>query len=171
MNKVLIILSLALLSACGGEPSSQTSAGEAVTETKPVALGEPGKAGGVEITIDSVKTMSQIGPVGLGPKAEPTETFVIVKYRLKNTGAKALGLMERPTLSLVDAGGQSYASDDPLGMLTLEPSEAASAGGVEINPGVSIKWAGGWKIAKQGFDKATWKIVASTDPALTFALK
>lgn len=170
MNKVLILLSLALLSACGGEPSSQPAGGEQPA-TVPIALGQTGKAEGVEITINSLKTMSQVGPAGIGPKAEPTETFVVVKYRLKNTGTKALGLMERPTLSLVDAAGQSYAPDDALGLMTLDTAETASAGSLEINPGVSIKWAVGWKIAKQGFDKATWKIVASTEPALTFAIK
>ncbi|MDO7833678.1 hypothetical protein Q4610_01340 [Sphingobium sp. HBC34] len=172
MYKPSIFATLLLLSACGEAPISQTTGGEATVqpEAKPIALGETGKAAGVEITIDTIKTMGQIGPAGIGPKAEPTETFVVVKYRLKNTADKALGIAERPALSLADASGQSYAVDDMVGAMAMDSTDAASFS-VDLNPGVATKAVSVWKIAKAGFDKATWKVTANTDPAMTFALQ
>lgn len=172
MHKSILIAALLLLSACGEAPTSQTTGGEAVAqpEAKPIAIGETGKAESVEITIDSVKTMSQVGPAGIGPKAEATETFVVIKYRLKNTGGKALGIAERPVLSLIDATGQSFAADDMVGAMAMDSADAASFS-LDLNPGVSTKAVLVWKIAKAGFDKATWKVIANTDPALTFALQ
>lgn len=172
MHKSSIFAALLLVSACGQAPTSQTTGGEATAqpEVKPIALGETGKAAGVEITIDTVKTMGQIGPAGIGPKAEPTETFVVIKYRLKNTADKALGIAERPTLSLADGNGQSYTVDDMVGAMAMDSADAASFT-VDLNPGVATKVVSVWKIAKAGFDKATWKVTANTDPAMTFALQ
>ena len=172
MHKQFMFAALLLLSACGEAPTSQTTGGEAVAqpEAKPVAIGQTGKADGVEITIDSVKTMNQVGPAGIGPKAEPTETFVVVKYRLKNTADKPLGIAERPALSLTDASGQAYAPDDMVGAMAMDSADAASFT-VDLNPCVSTKAVSVWKIARAGFDKANWKVVAGTDPALSFALQ
>lgn len=171
MKKIVPVLCLALLSACG--ESSQNNGGQANAQpdVKPIALGQTGKADGVDITITSAKATSQLGPAGVGPKAEAGEVFVVVRYTLKNTSTKPLGMMEKPGLTLVDGEGNSYASDDTLGAMDLATSPDAANVSLEINPGTSTKWAGGWKVAKAGFDKATWKVVANTDPALTFALK
>lgn len=171
MHKQFMLAALLLLSACGEAPTSQATGGEAVAqpEAKPIAIGETGKADGVEITIDNVKTTNQVGPAGVGPKAEPTETFVVVKYRLKNTADKPLGIAERPTLSLTDADGQGFASDDMIGAMAMDSADATSFT-VDLNPGVSTKVVSVWKIAKTGFDKASWRLVVNTDPVLTFAL-
>jgi hypothetical protein len=172
MKKIMPFLCLVLLAGCGEAPTSQTTGGEAVAqpEAKAIAIGETGKADGIEITIDSLKTVSQVGLAGVGPKAEPTETFVVIKYRLKNTASKPLGIAERPALSLVDANGQAYAPDDMVGAMAMDSADAASFT-VDLNPGVSTKAVSVWKIAKAGFDKATWKIHAAADPLLTFALQ
>lgn len=171
MSKLYLLAALLMVSACG-EPT-QTNGGQATTQADvtPIALGETGNANGVDITITSAKAVSQLGPAGGGPKAEAGEVFVVVRYTLKNTSSKPLGMMEKPGLTLVDGEGNSYTSDDTLGAMDLATSSDAANVSLEINPGTSTKWAGGWKVAKAGFDKATWKVVANTDPALTFALK
>ncbi len=117
MNKLsyLILALTVLLSACGGTGSTPTvsNSAEAVSEAAPpaTALGSTGKAEGVDFTVTAVATPNQIGPAGVGPKAEAGETFVVVSYTIKNTSAKPLPLMERPGLNLVGANGQSYAPD------------------------------------------------------------
>lgn len=170
MTKASIIAALLLLSACG-EPS-QTTGGEATAqpEAKPVALGEAGKAKGVDFTVTKVKITNQVGPAGIGPKAEAGETFVVVNYTIKNTSSEPLTLMERPTLTLIDGNGQGYSVDDVAGVMVGGMMDDASGMVADLNPGVSAKTGTAWKVAKQGFDKASWRLVVNTDPVLTFAL-
>lgn len=169
----MLILGFALLSACGEAPSSQTTGGEATAqvEAKPIALGETGKAKGVDITINSVKVTSQVGPSGVGIKAEAGETFVLVAYTIKNTGDETLSFMGRPAFSLIDPVGHSYTADEMVGAIDVAMSADGASASIDLNPRTSTKAGTGWKVAKAGFDKATWRIVVESDPALTFALK
>lgn len=173
MHKLPLFAALMLLSACGETPTSQPKSGEtaAQPEAKPIAVGETGKAKGVDITINSVKVTSQVGPAGVAIKAEAGETFVVVTYSIKNTADKTLSFMERPALTLIDANGHSYTADEMLGAMAVAISSDASSTSIDLNPGTSTKAGMAWKIAKDGFDKGTWNVVAETDPALTFSLK
>lgn len=161
----------AFLTACDGG-STTTASNETTTETTaPVALKQTGKAEGVDFTVTAVDTPRQIGPAGVGPKAEAGETFVVISYTIKNTGSKLLPFMDRPGLSLVDAKGQTYAPDDmatPMaGGMMDDPTGISS----DLNPNVSAKTKAAWKVDKAAFDKGTWKLVVASDPQLTFALK
>ena len=176
MHRSIPSLTLLLaLSACGGG-SGSSAGGNNVTASSPtsaaIAVGKPGMATGVDFTVTSVSTTSQVGPAMVGgPKAEAGETFVVVSYTLKDTADKPLPFAERPALSLVDGKGQTYAPDMPAtmmagGMMT-DPTGMSS----DLNPNVSAKTKAAWKVDKTAFDKATWRVVVGTDPALTFALK
>ncbi|WP_288287797.1 DUF4352 domain-containing protein [uncultured Sphingobium sp.] len=170
MKKASIFAALLLLSACG-EPS-QTTGGEATpqVETKPVALGQTGKAEGVEIIIDKVKAAGQFGPQGAAVKAGPDEILVAVTYTIKNTGGKTLGFMDRPAVKLIDPNGQSYAPDDMIAAMGVGVEDMSNIA-IDINPGTSGKASIGWKVAKAAFDKTTWRIVVESNPTLTFALQ
>ena len=173
MRSYTIIALAALLSACGGTPT--TAPNETTTSTNaaspPVAIGKVGKANGIDVTVTAVATPNQIGPAGVGAKAEAGETFVVVSYTIKNTGSSALPLMERPGLSLVDAKGQTYAPDDMAGPMAAAMMDDVTGMAADLNPNVSAKTKTAWKVDKAAFDPGTWRLVVATDPALTFALK
>ena len=163
---------LTALSACGEGSSSQTAnTSVAAAETPPLPIKRTGSAEGVDVTVTDVATPKQIGPAPVGLKAEGGETFVVVSYTIKNTGGKALGLMDRPELSLIDASGTTYAPDQtatPMAAVSMDdPSGIAS----DLNPNVSANTKAVWKIDKSAFDRGTWKLVLASDPKLTFALK
>ena len=173
MNTKLIgIAMLAFgLTACGERNGTATASNETAAASAPIALGTTGHAQGVDMTVTDVTTPKQIGMAGMGPKAEATETFVVVAYTIKNTAAKALPLTERPTFSLVDGGGHTYEPDPSGTMMAAGMMKDPSGMASDLNPNVSAKTMVAWKIDKKAFDKAAWKVVAATDPALTFALK
>lgn len=170
----IIVLS-ALLSACDSGSSSSDSSTNAAAPSAPAAVSLPvdqtGKADGLDFTVTDVATPNQVGPAGVGLKAETGETFVVVSYTIKNTSGKALPLMERPGLSLIDANGQSYAPDDMAGVMSATTMSDPSGMAADLNPNVSAKSKAAWKIDKAAFDKAAWKLVVNSDPQLTFALK
>lgn len=162
-------LALVLVSATGGCDSG-TSAPSVSADIKPTAVGQTGKAEGVEITVTAAKTRGQIGPAGAGLTAGPEETFVVVNYTIKNTSATPLVYFDRPMLTLQDGNGQTYAPDiaaSGIGTIMTDPTGGVS----DLNPGVSAKTDAVWKIARSGYDAKTWKVVVATDPAIVFALK
>jgi hypothetical protein len=107
----------------------------------------------------------------VGPKAEASETFVVVSYTLKNTSGKALPFLERPGLSLVDGKGQTYAPDDIAGIMAAGMMNDPSGMSADLNPNVSAKTKAVWKLDKAAFDRATWRLNVATDPQLAFSLK
>ena len=98
-------LALMPLSACG---TSETTAPAAPA----LAIGETGKANGIEIAVTSVKSTNQVADPSAVPLAGPDETYVVVKYTIKNTASTPLELMNRPAFDLLDANGQVFAKDD-----------------------------------------------------------
>lgn len=169
------LLLTTVIAACGEGPASPGAAeteasAPAVAVTPPTAVGEAGNAEGSNYTVTSVETANQLGAAGIGPKAEAGETFVVVSYTIKNTADAPLTLMERPALSLVDGNGQSYATDDMATMMAAGMMDDPSGMASDLNPNVSAKTKAAWKVDKASFDKATWRVVVASDPALTFAL-
>ena len=117
-----------------------------------------------------MKSTNQVADPSVIPLAGPDETYVVVKYTIKNTGSTPLELLNRPAIDLQDTNGQVFAKDD---IATGVTGAVLDAQGMvnDINPGLTVKTAAVWKVAKQGFDPATWKVVVRTDPALEFKLK
>ena len=169
-SSFVIITLAALLSACDGSPKKGATS-QATAEAAPVALGKMGTADGLEFTLTDVKTPSQVGAGGVGPKAAAGETFVVVSYMLKNTSGKPLPLMERPGVELVDAKGQTYAPDIAASLMAAGMMNDPSGMASDLNPNVSAKTKSAWLISKSAFDKGTWTLVVASDPRLTFALK
>ena len=172
MKKLLFAAALALLSGCD-QPSNQSTGGQATTEaaSKPLAVGDTGKAEGMEITLTSAEATRKIGPAQGGIRAEPGETFVVANYTLKNVSDKPLGLFDRPTFTLIDDKGNSYVVDEGVGAIAGLVTAGNSMPSIDLNPGTSTKLSAAWKIAQKGFDPKTWKIEVSTDPKLTFSIE
>ncbi|WP_257540707.1 DUF4352 domain-containing protein [Sphingobium sp. CFD-1] len=174
MKKIVPVLCLAFLSACDQAPTPQLdNPGTVISDVepaKPLAIGDIAKAEGVELTLNAVKITNQIGMAGVGPKLGEGETYVVANYHLKNTSKEPLGIFEWPKLNLMDAEGATYVADDTATAMAAAMATADSAMSTELNPGVGTKAIMVWKIAKNGFDKATWKIVADTSPQHTFSL-
>lgn len=169
MRTIISAIAVLLLSACGS-PSNTTATATGTDATPSLAVGKTGIANGVEITLTSVKQTNQVMSAKLVPLAGPQETYVVVKYTIKNTGSAPLAAMSHPELDLADPNGQVYSKDDMTTALVGAMQDAQSMAS-DINPGITIKSAAVWKVAKQSFDLGTWKVVARTDPALEFKLK
>lgn len=173
---VSLAFPLLLLAGCGEGPSTNVVTGGATEDytpppPPPVALGKTASASGLDLTLLSVKVTKQVGVDGITPKLEANETYVVARYSIKNTSPKPVGMMEWPKLDLIDSKGASYVADDSASAMALAMSTTDSNVSTELNPGVSTKWLTVWKIAAAGFDKKTWKVVADTDPRLTFYLE
>jgi hypothetical protein len=168
--KYLFALTALALSACGGSNQSPSSSTQESTEpAKTFNLKETAIADGVEITVTAVKQAKQVVPAIAAPPAGPDETFVVVNYKMKNTGREPIDLFNRPALELVDGQGQAY-SQDEVATTYLQVSNDATSAANDINPGITVSLTLVWKVAKKDFDPATWKVIAKTSPELEFKL-
>ena len=159
-----------LLAACGGSGTTTDSNTATPAAMAPIPVGKPGKATGMEITVNSV-TESKMIAGDLGPKAEASETFVVIRYTLKNTATAPLGWGSRPEVTLVDGKGQMYASDTTASVTAAGINNDIQDAMNDLNPNVSGKSTAVWKVDKASFDRATCKLLVASDPSLTFALK
>lgn len=148
-----------LLAACGSGTPTSTPVEKA--EATPIALKQPGVGSDVTVTVLSVKQADHVGAAGYGPKAGPGETFVVVRYTIKNTGTKPLDSFNRPELALLDSNDQTYSEDTTAGILAAALNNDAQDAGSDLNPKVTANATAVWKLDKASFDKKTWRIVAT----------
>ena len=173
-QRYLAIALAGLLAACDGQtPSSQSTTAETSTvsaqDLPRVAFGKPSGSGDFELKVKSVKQRSQIGAKGIGPATETGETFVVVRYSVKNIGKKPLSRVDLPSVELIDGAGQSYASDTEASVLEAALNNDIHSAG-DINPNVSAQLTSVWKVDKASFDKAQWRLKASFDTGLSAML-
>lgn len=175
LNRAAFALLLSAgLTACddGTVTSSTEQAKKAEAASLPlIALGETGSKDGVELTVTDVATPIQVGPAEHGEKAELGEIFVVVRYTMKNVGSKPLTFMNRPGLTLLDAGGNGYAVDNAASITATFMTEGLSGEASDLNPNVSAKAIEVWKVDKAAFDRTTWKVRLDTPSKPLFALK
>lgn len=170
LNRAALALVLAAsLAACGDDTASDTAAAAAPTERDlpTTGLGKSAKAGNLEITIKSVEERSQVGVYGMGPKLSPGETFVVVRYTIKNIGSAPVDRGNQPDIKLIDGNYQEYAEDSEAEMLEAIKNDDDMG---TMNPSVTYKRTAVWRLGKEAFDKAKWRVKvpldATTDAAL-----
>ena len=182
-------LAAALLSACtgGANGNGSNSADSKVASpkslrsdaptTQPTAgpatpLGQAATAGGVQFTVTKVATPAIVGGGGSASTTMPGETFVVVDYTLKNVGGEPLLYLHRPAIKLLDGRGRAYAADDSATTkVSIVFGEDSSGATADLNPNVSARTRGAWKVDKAAFDRGTWRLAIGTQPQLAFALK
>ncbi len=160
----------AALAACGSSSSIEgTEENTAATEKAPlqrVALGKPGKAAGLELTVKSVSLTNQIGTKGFGPAAGAGETFVVVRYNIKNVGTKPIEGSDLPVVELLDSKDTVFAEDTDAAILAAALDNSLQTSNT-ANPNVTVKLVAVWKVDKAAFDKATWRLKVSFDRTLS----
>lgn len=179
MHKAALAVAMSLtVAGCGAveqAPSNDQTTVEnidanelAAIATPAVPFGKTGSGEGFEITVLSVERRSSVGTAE-ARKAGPTETFVVIRYRLKNTMPRTMDSGERPEVVLLDGVGQANAADDASGLLFADDGLADAFTG--INPNVSANRAAVFKVDKASFNKASWRLAVPSDGSLTFALQ
>ncbi len=170
-----LALSAALtLASCGGsEPSTTNETLPAVKDSAanqadevPIAIGKTATASGVEFTLVSVSHRDRIGA---SHRTAPGETFVVVRYDVKNLTNEPMARVERPEVTLRDREGRSYSDEGAAGLTLTE-------GGLDdaindTNPNMTAHVTSVWKVDKASFDPASWTLLLGTDPQLRFALE
>ena len=173
MTKIILGLPLFfLLASCGGESSSnQTGSENSLQPTErdlpTVAFGQPAKGSNLEIKIGSVEERSKVGVYGMGPKLNPGETFVVIRYTLKNIGTKPVERANQPDVELIDAENQEYARDNEAEVMEAIKNDDNSG---TLNPNITSKQTAVWRVDKAAFNRATWRLKVSLDKTLDATL-
>lgn len=174
-RKALVLGATLIITACGKSAATPTNntvsvataPTPAVSSTPtPIPFGKLGTASGVAVTVLAVGQRDRIGS---SHRTAQGETFVTIRYDVKNLTSKPMARVERPEVTLRDPQGRSY-SDDGAAGLTLADGGLADAV-TDTNPNMTARVTSVWKVDKASFDPSKWTMVVATDPQLTFDLK
>ncbi|HEV7314898.1 DUF4352 domain-containing protein [Sphingopyxis sp.] len=156
------LLTLGLAACGGGDDTASNAVAETPTERDlpTVAIGKSAKGNDLEITIKSVETQSKVGVYGMGPTLSPDETFVVVRYTIKNVGSAPVDRGNQPDIKLIDGNSQEYAEDGEAEMLEAIKNNDDTG---TLNPNVTYKKTAVWRLGKASFDKATWRVKVPLD--------
>ena len=165
-----------IVAACDGgtdasldDAIAQEASTKGVQDLPVVPLEKSAEAEGFEVTVNAVEQRSQIGIEGLGPAAGAGETFIVVRYSLKNLGKKPVSSWDFPTVDLMDSSSQVYAGDSEASALESALSEDIT-GSSDLNPNITAKLVSVWKIHKASFDESTWRMKISFGSAIADAI-
>lgn len=166
MRPFFSVLLLAIaVSGCEGESATPTEQTLQFEDLPVVAFGQSTQAEGFEFEVTDFAERNQIGLEGFGPAASPEETFVVIRYRLKNVAKEPVDGWDFPSVDLVDASGQAYSKHNEASALEGALSEDITGRG-DLNPNVSAKLVTVWKVDKATFDADTWRLMVSFDSAI-----
>ncbi len=162
-----LIALLSLPAACGDAGSDEPTLGTPGAEgdqRSSEKIASPNFKVGDKVNFDAfevtVTRVEQPGTVGvLDEKPSEGGTFVAVTYTLKNTGSKPLGMFDRPSLTLIDPQGNKYNRDANASAMFSIAQQFDAKGISDLNPGITTKDGDVWVVAKDKFDKKTWKVV------------
>lgn len=172
-HRFKIVVIAALVSGCGTDPVADTKdksvAATAIKEAPPITYGTSGAASDMEVTVNSVEQKELIGPKGFGDEAAPGETFVVVRYTVKNLSKKPLMRPDFPGVELIDGSDQGYAEDRQAAVLEAALNDDLQSSG-DLNPNVSAKLTSVWKVDRTSFDPAVWRLKVSFDEGFSAKL-
>lgn len=170
MKPVFSALLLAMaISGCEGGSETPTEQPLKFEDVPVVEFGETAQAEGLEFELIDVAEKSQIGMEGLGPAASPEETFVAIRYRVKNLSKEPMNRWDFPSVDLVDATGQAYAMDNEASALEGALSDDVTGRG-DLNPNVAARLVAVWKVDKATFKEDEWRVMVSFDSAIADAI-
>lgn len=144
-----------LIAGCGNQQSSEE------TDGTPLGIAV---ANGLQYTIKSVQNVEEVGERRTFT-AGSNETFVVVRYAVKNTSDQSVDGYDIPKLVLRDHKGRTHELDQ---ILTIWGSDEQAK---DLNPDNSEDRTDIWRVAADTYNPATWQVVAETKPELAFKIK
>jgi hypothetical protein len=120
----------------------------AVAEMPPALykLGLPAAAGAVAVTVSSADLSVD--------QQDGQALQLVVRYTVKNVSFDPVAVAAIPQMRLLDPSGALH---DPAEMPAEPPSGDLATGA--LDPGAEVRLLAVFKVAKDGFDLATWRLL------------
>ena len=123
----------------------------------PLAAGAPIDLGVSRINIKSVVELQQFGNYSLVQASEGA-VMVAVDYTVSNTFSDPIDTDRLPTVRLRDPNGHLYAPDDRKSEELQVEYSSYNQQPSTLNPGVTLRTAVIFEVAKAAFDRGRWLI-------------
>ena len=163
--KFAAVPAIALLAACGDVGSDNATLTESTGNTSASVAAAKFKVGNTvnfetfEVTVKSVEKRNSVGSQYGKQDVADGGIFVAITYTVKNTGKKAIGMFDGPTLKLIDPSGTAYEPDLGASVMFSLQKDFNSKGVSNLNPGIKVNDGKVWEVSKDQFDLATWKVI------------
>ena len=160
----VLIISVAIIFAIGSTDEGVPA------KTVDTSLNETVTTPTVEFTFTSVEATRTVGGEFLKETAGEGATYIAVTYKYKNIGKKALGMWEKPSLTLHDAEGNEFDSDIGASVAFASRGEDDAKVISDLNPGLTANDSEVWEISEEFFLNGGWYIVAEAGDKIKIQL-
>jgi hypothetical protein len=125
-------------------------------------IGETIKNETFEVTINSVKFLTNVGGIIFNEKAADGGLFVAIKWKYKNISSKPINMFNAPTLSLLDSNGAKYDNDLGASIAYASQSNDTQKTLSDTNPGITVTGSEVFEVSQEQFDAEKWRLIVKT---------
>ena len=139
------------------------SATEATTKA---SVGDTFRTEKFEITITSAGERSSVGSEFFVQQPSTGATFIAVQATIKNISSRPINSFSMPDIHLIAPDGIRF--DPDIGASSSFATELDSDEKVfsDLNPGITVKSGNVFEVAKDQFDKTTWRLFVDADESV-----
>ncbi len=166
---------VALVLVCSifvGNDSSSGSASAPAAPAKTYGIGDTLNDGKVALIVTNIETKGSVGDEYSNTAASEGAVYVAVQYKYKNVSGSAIGMFEKPKISLYDPSGTAYEED--INATTSYSSQVGIDEKIisDLNPGITVKSCTVFEVSKELFNQTGWRLIlVSDDVSFTINLK
>lgn len=159
---LVLFIGIAVVSNTGNK-ATVTDGANTVTNEIVANVGDVITTDQFELTITSIEERGQVGTQYFMSQPSEGGTYVVVNWQYKNISDKPISSFSTPSIKLIDAKKTQYGSD--IGASSNYATEANLDSKVlsDLNPGILIKDADVFEIAKDQFATGGWRLYIKAD--------
>lgn len=148
------------------QPATPPVAQEAATTPPPPPppappeffVGDTSENGQLEITLNDVKTGTNMANAFEVKTASEGGQYVVVIVKEKNIGSKPISSFRMPSINLIDANGNKYSEDVDASITAAEIFGDNSKVLSDLNPGLATTSVKAFEVSKDAFNAAAWHL-------------
>jgi hypothetical protein len=147
--------------------------GDNTTATAPAApeppqilmVGQVISVGDINLTVTNVQEAASVGSSYLSQAAAQDGVLVVVDYTVKNISAKPVSAGDIPKFALLDPADTTYSEDAGATSMYEVEHHVDQKLWSNLNPGITVRSAQVFEVAKNSFNPATWSLIIGDDKA------
>ena len=166
IGAIVVLIIISSIANGGGDNTPSVSNGGSSNNSSNEVVANVGDVIGTdefEITITAIEEMSKVGGEFFEETPSEGGTYIAVTWQYKNISDKPIGSFSTPSINLLDKNETEYDSDIGASVSYATESELDTKILSDLNPGITVKDADVFEVAKELYDAGGWRLKIDAD--------